>query len=162
MFHRRLLTFIAGASWAAVCALAQSSTTTTRDYHLPPFGLASTETARINLTNVATASSSGTAASCTGSVSFVSASGATIGASTSFTIASGQTSSGSLPFGSSGLSAPRGEIRAVVQVTRSSSSPTPCSLLISLETFDTSGGVTHLFLSGSESFGGPQGGFGRP
>src|SRR5712691_4250256 len=124
MFHRRLLTFIAGASWAAVCALAQSSTTTTRDYHLPPFGLASTETARINLTNGATASSGGTAASCTGSVSFVNAGGATIGAATNFTIGSGQTSSVSLPFGSSGLSGARGEIRGVVQVTRSATSPT--------------------------------------
>src|SRR5258708_17684655 len=95
-------------------AFAQTTTTaqTTRNLDLPPFGRGSTETARVNLTNTATASSSGTAASCTGSVSFINASGTTIAAATSFTIASGQTSSVSLPFNSAGVSGTRAEVRA--------------------------------------------------
>src|SRR5262249_5381902 len=48
--------------WAVAGALAQTTPTTTRTLTFPPFGLGSSETARINLTNVATASSSGTAA----------------------------------------------------------------------------------------------------
>ena len=148
---QRVLTLITAAGLAAAPAFAQ---TTTRTSHLPPFGLGSLETARISLTNVATASSSGTAASCTGTVSFVNAAGTTIGTATNFTIASGITSSVSLPFGSSGLTGVRGEIRAVIDVTRSTTTPAPCSLLISLETFDTGTGATHLYLSGSEEFGG--------
>jgi len=153
MFCRKLLTIIGVACWAAVSVVAQTATTYTQTSNLPPFGLGSTETARINLTNVATAPSTGTAASCTGSVSFVNATGAVIGAAASFTIASGATSSFSLPFASAGLTGIRGEVRGVIAVTRSSSSHAPCSLLISLETFDTSSGATHLFLPSSETFG---------
>jgi len=146
----------------SVCALgaafAQTTTTTTRTLNFPPFGLGSSETARINLTNLATASSSGTAASCTGSASFVNATGATIGTATSFTIASGVTTPVSLPFGNAAISTPRSSIRAVVAVTRSTSSPTPCRLLISVETFDTSTGAGHLYISGGEYDAGP--GFG--
>src|SRR5713226_9694854 len=151
MFNLKLWTMLAVLSCAA---FAQ---TTTRTANLPPFGLGSTETARVNLTNVATASSSGTAASCTGNVTFVNAAGATIGTATSFTTASGVTSSVSLPFASSGLSGSHGALRAVIQVTRSTTTPTPCSLLISLETFETSSGATHLYLSSSETFEGALG-----
>lgn len=150
MFLTKCLTLV------AVCGLAafgQTTTNPTRTQDFPPFGLGSTETARVNLTNIATASSSGAAASCTGSVGFVNAGGATIGSATSFTIASGQTFSASLPFNSSGLTAPRGEIRVVVQVTRSTTTPAPCSLLTSIQTFDTSSGVTHLYMSGADGFG---------
>jgi len=89
-----------------------------------------------------------------GNVAFVNAAGTTIGTATSFTIASGVTSSVSLPFASSGLSGSHGALRAVIQVTRSTTTPTPCSLLISLETFETSSGATHLYLSSSETFEG--------
>ncbi len=149
--NRRILLALALASCAAVSALAQTSSTRTTTF--PPFGLASTETARINLTNIATASTGGTAASCTGSASFVNAAGTTIGTATAFTVASGVTSSVSLPFASAGLTGSRGEIRAVVQLTRSSTTPAPCSLLISIETFDTSGGVTHVYLTGTAEIG---------
>jgi hypothetical protein len=158
MIYSRLLALTTLVSCAAGLALAQTAATTTRTLNFPPVGLAITETARINLTNTATASSSGTAASCTGSASFVSAAGAIIGTATPFTIASGVTSSVSLPFTSSGLSA-RGAIRGVVQVTRSTTAPTPCSLLISVETFDTASGVTHTLLTGADEIGGgPEGG----
>src|SRR5262249_19071037 len=97
------------------CALAQTtSATNTRTIDLTTFGLGSTETARVNLTNVASNSTNGTAASCTGSVSFINAAGTAVGTATSFTIASGVTSSVSLPFANSGLTAPRGTLRAQV------------------------------------------------
>jgi hypothetical protein len=129
---------------------AQTTTTTTTStvtQSLPPFGLGSTETARVDLTNLATASSGGTAASCTGSVSFVNSSGATIGTATSYTITSGQTSSVSLAFTSAGISGSRGEIRVVVAATRTSG--VPCDLQVSLQTFDTSSGATHLYTATS-------------
>ena len=60
---------------------AQGTTTTTsltRTFNFPPVGIASSETAQINVTNLAPASSGGTAASCAGSVSFTNATGAAI------------------------------------------------------------------------------------
>ena len=156
MNHRRLplaLLVCSALAWAQ-----DATTTATRSNFLPPFGLGSTETARIDLTNVATAATGGTAASCIGNVAFVNAAGTTIGTAANFTIASGQTFSASLTFASSGLSGARGELRAVIQVTRTSG--TPCSLLASLQTFDTSSGATHLY-STAEYGGSSGGGFGR-
>src|SRR5262249_9488804 len=149
MFSRSMMC-CALAVLAVGAAFAQTTTTTTRTLNFPPFGLGSSETARINLTNIATASSSGTAASCTGTASFVNATGATIGTATNFTIASGVTTSASLPFGSAAISTPRSSIRAVVTVSRSTSAPAPCALLISVETFDTSTGAGHLYIAGQE------------
>jgi hypothetical protein len=157
MFRTRFFIALGLVSLAALTASAQTTATATRTFNFPPFGLGSTETARISLTNIAAAAANGTAASCTGSVSFLNSAGATIGTATTFTIASGQTSSASLPFASAGLSGARGEIRAVLQLTRANSSPAPCSLLTSLQTFDTSSGATHLYLSGEESFAVPLG-----
>jgi hypothetical protein len=163
MFYRKLSLFATLTGLAAMTAFGQTTTPTasTRTLDLPPFGLGSTETARVNLTNVANASSAGTAASCTGNVSFVNAAGTAIGTATPFTLATGVTSSASLPFNSSGLTGVRGQLRAVVQVTRNSTTPTPCSLLISLETFETNTGATHIFHTVSQSFGGFGGGPGR-
>ena len=79
---RRLPLFLALGLLASAPTFAQTATVTTTatiTQSLPPFGLGSTETARLDLTNLASASGSGTAASCTGTVSFVNATGATIG-----------------------------------------------------------------------------------
>jgi hypothetical protein len=46
-----------------------------------------------------------------------------------------------------GLSGFRGEILASVQGTTTLPSSTVCSLSVSLETFDTNTGVTHVFLT---------------
>ena len=145
---RTLLVFAA----AAFAGFAQTSTTTTRTRSFPPIGLAPTETLQINLLNMATTSSSGTAASCTGSVSFASATGAAVGTATTFTVTSGQVFSVRLPFSSSGATA-RAEFVALVTSTSSSA---PCALVTSLETFDTTTGATHIYIGGS----GPEGGFG--
>jgi len=146
---------------AAASALAQNSnattTTQTSEFSFPLVGLASTETIGVNLINLASASSSGTAASCTGTVAFLSAAGTTIGTAASFTLASNAVTSATLAFSSSGLTAPRGLIRAVVTSTQTSG--VPCDLSFSLNTYDTSSGVTHVFLTGSGSQPGPT--FGR-
>lgn len=156
-FRRSALLLIASTAWM-VSASAQTSTTFTRDFSFPPVGIASTETIQINVLNHATASSSGTAASCTGTITFTNASGAAIGTATSFTVTSGQVFSASLPFSKAGASGTRAEIVGSVQLTVSTSSSAPCALTNSLETFDTSSGVTHVFLGGSaEQGGGPAG-----
>jgi len=160
MIKRSALVFAASAVWMAAAASAQSTNTFTRDFRFPPVGIASTETIQINVVNNASNSSSGTAASCAGTVTFTNASGAAIGTATSFTVTSGQVFSASLPFSKAGASGTRAEIVGSVQLTVSTSSSTPCALASSLETFDTSSGVTHVFLGGSTVQGG--GGFGHP
>ena len=161
LLRRFLPAFIPMLACTAVTAMAQTTTTSnstvTRSLTYPPIGLASSETAQINVANLAAASSSGTAASCTGTVSFVSATGAAIGTATSFSLSSGQTSSVSLPFSKVGGSG-RTEIRGVISLTETVGSGVPCNLVSSLETYDTSTGVTHLFLSGPG--GGGYGGMG--
>ena len=158
----KYFTILAIASLSAIAAIGQPTTATTRVTTLPPIGLGTTETARISLTNVATASTAGTAASCDGSVSFLNAAGATIGTATTFKIASLQTSIASLPFSSAGLTGPRGVIRGVVSVTRPASttaSPAPpCSLLLAMETFETVSGATHLYFNEQVAVGGFPGG----
>lgn len=145
---------------AAGTALAQSSnattTTATSEFSFPLVGLASTETIGVNLVNLASTSTGGTAASCVGTVAFVNPTGATIGTATSFTLASSAVTAATLAFSSSGLTAPRGLVRAVV--TSTFTSGIPCQLSISLNTYDTSSGVTHVFLTGQQS--GPN--FGHP
>ena len=149
MFVRTLKFLVLGC--LAASAFAQT-TTSTATRPLPPIGLASTETLQINLLNHASASSTGTAASCTGSVSFANSSGTAIGSATSFTISGGDVTSIALPYSKSGLTG-RGEI--VVSVTLSLASGTPCALASSLETFDTSSGVTHIYVPGGGFGGGP-------
>jgi hypothetical protein len=142
---------------SAMSAFAQTSSTTgTRTFSFPPFGLGSTETARINVANVASESTSGTASSCTGSITFLNSTGATVGAAATFTLAAQQISSASLPFASAGLTGIHGELRAQISLTLTSG--VPCGLVSSLETFDSSTGATHIYIGGA---GGGFGGGGR-
>ena len=164
MFIRKFILTSIVAAGSMVSVFAQTSTTGTRTINLPPAGLGSTETARINVVNVASNSSSGTAASCTGSISFLSSTGTTIGSATSFTVTSEQLASASLPFASAGLSGIRGEIRGEIQLTVTSG--VPCALAFSFETFDSTTGATHIYLAnpgfgpgGGPPPGGPHGGF---
>ncbi len=165
MFIKRLLPLLTGAALTATFALAQTSTTSgtvTQTSNTPVVGLASSETAQINVVNVASASSSGTAASCTGTISFLNASGTAIGTATTFTIASGVISSVSLPFAKVGVTGTRTEIRGVITHTVTLNSGVPCSLEATLETYDTSTGVTHVYLSNIASGGIPNGGGNGP
>lgn len=152
MEKRFLLATLALAFSIAGTALAQGPTViNSRRIAFPPVGLASTETAQVNLTNTAPnpTSTSAIPASCAGTVSFLNAAGALIGTARPFTATSGQTASVSLPFNSAGLSG-RGVIRAIVAVTVSATPVPACALTTSLETFDTSSGATHAYLAGGD------------
>jgi hypothetical protein len=160
--RRTLSTTFALTALTAACAFAQttSTTTSTRSFTYPPIGLGSTETAQVNVVNDATASSSGTAASCTGTISFLNSAGTAIGTATPFTVTSGQIASASVTFAKVGATGVRTEIRGVVTLTATSGSGVPCSLASSLETYDSTTGATHLHLDqggGLEGEPGPQG-----
>ena len=154
LIRRLVLTTLSLAVLTGFSALAQepfATTTTfsfTRDYSFPPVGIGTTETLRINVVNTA-ANSSTTPASCTGTITFANASGATIGTATPFTVTSGQIFSADLPFTKGGFTGNRAEVLGTVAVTGTFPAKAPCSLQISLETFDTSSGVTHVSLSNS-------------
>ena len=166
-FRRFVVALSAAGALTAACALAQTTTTSstsTVTSTSAPIGLASSETLQVNVVNIATAASSGTAASCTGTIGFVNSSGTAIGSATSFTVTSGQIFSASLPFSKVGASGTRTEIRGVVTLTvTSGSGAVPCELRSSLESYDTATGVTHIYLAnavdGSDHGGGP--GFGH-
>jgi hypothetical protein len=153
MSTRNLCLLIALAAGSGLAQNSNATTSQTSEFSFPLVGLASTETIGVNLINLASATSSGTAASCTGTVAFMNPAGATIGTATSFTLASNAVTSATLAFSSSGLTAPRGLIRAVVSSTYTSG--VPCELSFSLNTYDTSSGVTHVFLTGSGIQPGP-------
>ena len=155
-----VLTLLAAAAPALLAQTTTTSGTYTATQNLPPVGLASTETAQINAVNVAAASSSGTAASCTGSISFLNSSGTVIGTATTYTLGTNQLKSVSVAYSAVG-EAGRAEIRGVVTQTGATPSDVPCELLVSLETYDTTTGVTHVYLSsGTAGYGAPQGGGG--
>lgn len=149
----RLLAFVI----AAGCLMAQTTTSTsTRQLSFPPIGMGTGETVEVNLANLAANSSSGTAASCAGTVSFVNPSGTAVGTTQNFTLTTGQATSVRLPFSSSGITGTRGVVRAIVTLNLSTASPRPpCSLSITLQTFDTTTGATHALLTDSmEGFAG--------
>jgi hypothetical protein len=156
MSIRKLVVTSFLAAALAVSAFAQGTTnsrTVTQTFLFPPVGLGSTETAQVNVVNIAAASTGGTAASCTGSVSFANAAGTVIGKATTFTVGSGQIASASLPFGTSGFAGTRGEFVASLTRTVTRPSTVPCSLVFSLETFATATGETHITLTNSASDG---------
>jgi hypothetical protein len=154
MYFRRFLLIFAAVVWDTTYPMWAQGTITpisiTRDYVFPPVGLGSTETASITVVNTATVLSDGTssAPSCTGTISFSNANGA-IGTLTSFMVGSEQFKTVTLPFASAGLTGNRGEIHGKVSVIVSTSPSTPCSLMFSLETYDSTEGATHLVLSNS-------------
>jgi hypothetical protein len=151
MFLRRIsLTFLV----AAIAGMAQTTTTTTttRDTTLGPVGIGSTETVQINVVNLAANASNGTAASCTGSITFNNATGNPIGTSTPFTVTAGQISSAALPFAKIGGTA-RAEVIGVIAMNTTSTSEAPCELHYSLETYDTTTGVTHVYVSNAAQGG---------
>jgi len=141
-----VLTLVAGMMASAV-SFAQTTNTITRETITAPFGLGSTETARVSVVNVANNLSNGTAASCTGSISFLNSSGTAIGSASSFTVTSGQITGASLTFVQAGGTGVRTEIRA--EISQTLSQGVPCALQYVLETYDSSSGATHIYLSNS-------------
>jgi hypothetical protein len=137
-----------GTSAIAQAPMATTTPTTiTRNSSFTPVGLGSTETMQVNIANLATNPSTGAAAACTGTVSFLNAAGTVIGTPMSFTVSSGQTFSVTLPFTKAGIAGIRGEVRVSIQTTSPVKNAPPCSLESSLETFDSVNGATHVYLS---------------
>ncbi len=138
---------LALAAVAVAPAFAQTSIVTrTSDFGFPVVGLGSTETIGVNLINLAPNLASGTAASCSGSVTFYNSAGTAIGPANTFTLAANAATSINLAFSSTGITGTRGLIRAVLANTATAG--VPCALSYSLNTFDTGTGATHLFLAG--------------
>lgn len=147
-FRQLFRTILTGAAitGAALAQTTTTNTTVTRQSSYAPTGLATSETAQVNVTNTATASSNGTAASCTGTISFLNSSGTAIGTATSFTVTSGQTFSVTLPFSKVGASGSRTVIRGVISLTETSG--VPCELSWSMETYDSTSGASHTYQAG--------------
>lgn len=148
-FRNFAFLLLAGLS-AGAWAQTTTTSTVTQTFHLPQVGLAASETAQVNVTNLAANASNGTAASCTGTISFVNPGGSTIGTAASFTVASGKTDSVTLPYASTAASG-RTEVRGVITLTTTSSAPAPCNLVSSMETFDSTSGVTHAYFAGPQA-----------
>ena len=142
----RLLFALAAMTGAGFAQTADASSRTS-SFSFPLVGLASTETIGVNLINLAANTNNGTASSCTGTVSFLNSAGTTIGTATTYTLAANAVTSVTLAFSSAGLPSPRGLVRAVVSQTLTGN--VPCALSTTLNTYDTSTGVTHVFLTGS-------------
>jgi hypothetical protein len=144
---------------------AQTTTTTTETFsssiNLPVVGLGSTQTVELDVVNLASNASNGTAASCSGSISFLNSTGATIGTATAITdLGAGAAMSASLPFASSGGTGTRTLVRAVVTLTTTVTSgkpSAPCSLAVSLNLFETSTGATDTVIPSSSAASTPVG-----
>lgn len=110
----------------------------------------------MNVLSVAQASSNSNAAApaCTGMITFANAAGAAIGSAISFATTGSQIYSKQLAFSDLSMTGNRGEFVATVQVTTSFPPKTPCAAVFSLETFDSSTGATHSFLSNSAAAAG--------
>jgi hypothetical protein len=148
-----------GAALAQNAALPISFS---RTVNLPVVGLANSETAQVNVVNLAPSAqpvstgstpSGGNTASCTGGITFYDISGNAITSSSSFTIGTGQIFSATLPYSqvpaASTSASGRTAIRAVVTFMGTASLTSVCSLASNIETFDTSTGVTHVHVEGS-------------
>jgi hypothetical protein len=167
MISRRTVpVFAAGVLFMTVSAFGQPaipvSAVPLQSSQFPPIGLASSETAQVNVVNTAAAPSSSPAGnttppSCTGTITFYNSTGSTIGAATSFTVGAGQIFSATLPYASIGASGSREVIRVAVALSlvtvASLQPPALCTLASSLETYDTATGVTHTFVAGATGQG---------
>jgi hypothetical protein len=148
MLPKRLVAMLIAVFGLTGAVVAQSGATTTRTFVI---GLGSTETAQIAVVNLADASSSGPAASCTGTIAFFNAAGVVIGAATAFTLGTRQVASARLPFAGAGGTGVRALVRGEVTVTRIAGSGVSCTPAANLDTFDTSSGVTHHRYTGEEA-----------
>ena len=124
-----------------------------RIFNFPPVGLASTETAQVNIvsTSAANVGPGATATSCSGTITFTDANGKTIGTPANFTTAGSEIYSKQLTFSQLGASGTRGEFAASIAVSGNSMPYTRsfCTFNYSLETFDTTTGATHVFVGNS-------------
>lgn len=123
---------------------APTPATITRTFLFPATGLAQTESARIDVVNIAPAAPNGTPASCSGTIAFTNDTGATVGTAVQFTsLGAHQIAHGDLlGFTPSDMNTKRHEYQGSVQITYSQKAWAPCSLLLTLTVFDTTTGET--------------------
>jgi hypothetical protein len=161
MFSRNcFLTAIFASALIAAPAFGQSTSATyTRDYVFPPLSLANGETAQVNVANTAKAPTNGTAASCTGTISFTTGNGAATGNPVAFTVPAGQIFSSSFPNNSANRTAILATVQQTlpipvfpVQAILANTINLPCSLVLSLEIFSS---TTHVVLGNSTAIAGP-------
>jgi hypothetical protein len=126
--------------------------------HLPPLGLAASETAQVNVVNtLRPPPNGGVAPFCSGTVVFYDSRGGVVGQIRPFQLESAQMFSTPLDFASASPSGQRTAVLAVIclspfKVTSDAGAAvTPCSITSSLETFDTVTGVTHAVVTGTAS-----------
>ena len=105
------------------------------------------ETVRITVVNIAPASH-GTPASCNGSIAFHDSNGGALGSATAIT----KLGTGQMMFGEYKLIPPvplpgRAELQGSVQVAINPAAPAPCSLLLTLEVYETATGVTRAIVT---------------
>jgi hypothetical protein len=157
MINRRTYPLLAtGLLLAAASSFGQTITlpniALTSSTNLPPFGLASSEIAQVNVVNTAASASNGNAASCNGSIAFYNASGTIIGTASPFTaLGTGKIFSATLTYAATGGTGSRVVARAEITdtTTLTGFATSPCSLSSSLEIYDSATGVTHAFVSGT-------------
>jgi hypothetical protein len=165
--RRFVLLLIAVSAWtgAALAQQPSASSVISRIVNLPLVNLVSSETAEVNVVNLAPSVMSvtpgalpaeGSLASCKGAITFYTSAGASIGSGTPFTIGTSQIFSASLPYSAIPQndlvvsSTGRTPVRAVVTINWTVGTG-PCSLASNIETYDTSTGVTNVHVEGGQA-----------
>ena len=140
------------------CAFGQGTTMSTalmlRNFTFPPVGLASSETAQVNIVNVASVANAAIAKPvCAGTITFTNASGAAVADPVSFTTTGSQVFSTQLSFSKLASAGVRAEFVASILQNLAVPPSGFCSMAFSLETFDTSTGATHIVFGNSSAVG---------
>ena len=158
--HSNFRTLILGISLAGALfgqSVGSATTSMSSSPQFPPVGVAPSETLQVNLANIATASgSSDLLPQCTGTLTFYDAGGHAIGNGTSmgFSVAAAILSI-PLTYSAIGASGQRAIVRVDIELSPVALSTaegprTPaCSLLSSLEIYDTATGVIHAVVTGN-------------
>jgi hypothetical protein len=156
--RRNSAAFAVGLTFVTLAAFAQSSATTGANttvlLQLPPAGLAASETAQVNIINTALPLP-GPEPYCGATIVFYGGKDgdSILGTPAAFNVRFFQVFSVTLPYASTGASGSRTVIRVRITLSPvflpSDSGPQigPCTLVSSLETYDTATGVTHAFFS---------------
>ena len=145
----RILSFALVISLSVGAAFAQT-TALPITLNLPVVGLASSETAQVNvvyLLQPATAvlpANSTLTQPCTGTITFSNAAGSLIGNPVPFSINAWQIYSTTLPY--SDVTGTSGNARTVIRATVTANAP--CTVNTNIETYDTASGVTHVHVEG--------------
>jgi len=149
---KAVLPYAVALSFFAAAAAAQSPAPDVAPLpSLPPIGVAPSETVQVNVANIAADASTGVPAHCTGSITFYNAAGIAISTPATFAIGTRQMFSVPLPYASTGGTGARTVVRAEIAMvaTVAGFGIPPCVLVSSIESYDTTTGVTHAYAQGT-------------